>query len=489
MPATITNPFSITYGTFQVGGTTNYELIGPYVIEKTHDEFRLVFDVIVIGSSYSDLKTQADNLETAFRSRLLGGQSLTISLSGSDWIYLMGSNLLKATSQISKSGNPETDRGFSRAYTISITGQMPANQTSGLRDIEVMVQRTGSRQRVVTMRGTYTALNGSSALSQYQTDFDSEAATYLSAISGSVTWELADESFNLDREKSGGTPFPHLCQFTRQYVELLFNQSIANLDDTQIRDHRVTFSLISSSPGDSRPNTKRMQRVTGSYDCAVDVDQTKDLPAVYKNKIRDHIKQTFVTNFQPTVFALEEERVAYEETGNRISVQLQFVFQPSGGEALIELSQSVAFRETRQIDYTPVHTRDEFAAYADVGFAILERTWTRSAIVVGDETPKLRIVERPNIGAAGPIDSMGGQISPDSASNGLQAEGWNVISSSSEVRPVYVGSSSDGFSQIAQTNLVETVTERWNRKPALGTSASSSVPIQGPITPGGGPRR
>ena len=31
---TITNPFSITYGTREVGGDTVYRLHGPYVIDK-----------------------------------------------------------------------------------------------------------------------------------------------------------------------------------------------------------------------------------------------------------------------------------------------------------------------------------------------------------------------------------------------------------------------------------------------------------------------
>jgi hypothetical protein len=486
MAPPITNPFSITYGTFQVGGNTDYQLVGPYVIEKTHDEFRLVFEVIIAATSYSNLQTLSNNLEAAFRARLLGGQTLIINLSGSSWTYTMGSNLLKATAQITKTGKPETDRGYSRSYAVTITGQMPADQTSGLRDIEVMTQKPSNRQCIVSMRGTYTANSGSSALSLYTSGFDAEAATYLTAIKGSATWELVDETFALDREKSGGSPFPHLCIFTRQYVELLFNQSTASLDDAQIRDHKVTFTNMNALPGDSKQGVRRLQRVVGTYDCAVDVNQTLDLMAVYKNKIRAHIKQTFATNFSPTVFAMEEERVGYDETANRISVSLQFVFQPGGGEALVEMSQSVAFRETRQLDYTPVHTQDEFAANADVGFAVLERIWTRLAVVVGDQSPQLRIAGRPNGGLAGQIESMAGQQSPDSQAGTINAEGWNIINATSEVRPIWIGSAQDEFTQFQLSSLTETVTERYHRKPTVGTSAQ--IPIQGPITPGGGRR-
>jgi hypothetical protein len=84
----VTNPFSITYGSRSVGGSNGtYQLHGPYVIEKHYDAFRLVFDVIVVGTSHADLKTQSDNLEIDFRKRLTHGQTLVINIGGSTWTY------------------------------------------------------------------------------------------------------------------------------------------------------------------------------------------------------------------------------------------------------------------------------------------------------------------------------------------------------------------------------------------------------------------
>ncbi len=485
MPLGPSNPFSITFAGTAVGGSTDYQLLGPYVIEKSYDDFRLVFELLITGTSYANLQALADTVETTFRKRLTHGETLVISLSGSTWTYTVGTNILKVVSQVTKAGNSETDQGFSRAYTISITGQLPADATAGLRDLEVLVDYAATRQRTVTMRGVYTANSGTNAMTLYRNNFDTEATAYLTAIAagGQVTWELVDENFTIDREKNNTTPNPHICTFTRQYIELIFEQVGATLDDPAIRDHRVTFTNLSQYPADSKANIKRLQRVVASYDCAVDITQSKDLPAIYRSKVRDHLRQTFQTNFNPVVFAMEEERVSFDETSNRISVSTQFVFQPSGAEALVEVAQSVAFREARTIDYTPVHQNDELAYEADLGWATLERVWNRTAIVIGTESPKLRITERPRFGDAGPIDSMGGQTSVDQRSGTGVTEGWNVVSSTSQVTPQWIGNPSDGNTQIQMAVLTENVVERYHRRPSGGpTTTRAYIPIQGPTT-------
>jgi hypothetical protein len=160
----ITNPFSITYGSRQVGGSTDYQLHGPYVLDKSFDRLRLVFDVVVVAVSFADLQSKSDTLETDFRLR---DQSLTIDLDGSTWTFTRGTHILAVTSSIVKSGNPDTDKGYSRAYTITIEAELPADDEQGLRDVEVLVDVDASRRKTVTMRGTYTALSGTDAVAQY----------------------------------------------------------------------------------------------------------------------------------------------------------------------------------------------------------------------------------------------------------------------------------------------------------------------------------
>lgn len=482
----ISNPFSITYNGLTVGGSVDtYQLLGPYVIDKTFESIRLVFDVIVVAASYSGLQSSSESLEDAFRARLRSGDELEISINGNAWTYVHGASILNTEAQIAKSGNPETDRGYSRAYTVTITGELPADGEgdNGLREIEVLVDYDPARRKVVSMRGIYTASSAGTAKQEYESDGDSVASDYLDAIDSAATFELVDETFTMDRQRqSDGDPDTHILQWSRTYQQIIANQVQGTLDDPQIKDHRITFTDIGQYPGDSQnafvgtsasgDSTDRLRRVLAQYDCAVDIDETTNLTTVYKNKIKDHVRALFISNFDPARYAIEEERVGYDTTSNRISVSYQFLYQRPGGEPLLELSQSVAYREARTIDYTPQHEDDEYAFDADVGFASLERVWTRTAIALGDEAPKTRILERAKGG--GPVGKFDGSIAdleaPDRRDTAkVEAEGWNVITSGSQVDRRYIGDP-EGAERIAVSVLTETIVERFHRKPGNRTS-------------------
>jgi len=459
----ITNPFAITYKGREVGGSTDYQLLGPYVIEKSYQTLRLVFDVVVVGTSYADLQAKSDVLETAFRRRLSAGETLLIDIGGTVWTYTMGSTLLKAAASITKTGNQETDRGYSRSYTCTIEAELPANDDGGLRDVEVLVDYSASRQRTVTMRGVYTATSAGHAVARYQAAFPGEASAYLSMIDVDAAWELVDENYSLDRERASGgsTPSPHLCAFTRQYVELLAEQSQGTTDDAQIRDHRVTFTDLSQHPGDSQENIHRLRRVVGTYECGVNIEQTTDLQSVFRDKILEHVKELFRDTFDPQVFGIEEQRVSYDETTKRLSASLQFVYQKSGGSPVVEASYATAYREARTIDYTPTHVRDELAAYVDVGWAVVERVQTMTAIIIGESGPVLRI-----------------------ANSSVQPEGWNLVANTSQATPQWIGDPESG-EQVRVTILTETIVSRFSRKPTAGGTVVG-IPGSGPGGSAGG---
>jgi hypothetical protein len=468
----ITNPFSITYGGRQVGGSTGYQLHGPYIIDKSHQELRLVFEVVITAGSFSNLKSRSDTLEDDFSKRLTDGDTLVVNLGGSKWTYTHGRTILKTKASIQKSGDPEKDLPLSRAYTCSIEGELPASDDAGLRDIEVLTDLSSGRQKTVTMRGTYTASSSGDALAVYLSAFDAEAATYLTAIDSSAqssgAFELVDESYTMDREKSGGTPTPHLCNFTRQYTEILANQSSASLNDAEIRDHRIVFTQMIQHPGDSRDNVNRLRRVIGTYECSIDIDVTTDLKTVYETKVKDHVKELFRTNFDPAVFAFEDQRVTYDETAKRLAAAVQFVYQPSSGGAILEMSQGLAYRENRTIDYTHTHGPDELAAEADLGFADVERVWTRTVIAVGEDTPKQRIGAKAKAGAAGLFtDTIGGVSAPDARDSKIVAAGWNVIQNTSQSVDRWIGDPEGEMIQAVV--LTETIVERFNTKPVAGT--------------------
>lgn len=483
----ITNPLSITWRGTVVGGSTSYAINGPYVMEKAYDRFLMVFDIVISEDSYANLKTKVDVIEDTFSKRLGAGETLVIDLDGNTWTYTTGQTIFNAEATVTKSGNPDIDRGYARQYTVKIEGELPEDSGGGLREFQVLTSFDISRRRTVTMGGQYFASTGQDATTRYLASFNSVATTYLNFVDSSASWEMVEEGFTIDRNPGDdGLPKPHTCNFSRQYSEIIANQTLGDKDDSQIVDHRITFTDMSVFPVDSREDSQRLRRVAATYECGVQVDQTTDLSTVYEDKIKPLLRQEFTSNYQPQQFVVEDRRVTLDSTNNRISVTVQFVYQGSEAGTLVEVAESVMVRENRTIDYTYLHGKDEFGAIADVGFGQLERVWSRTAIAIGNEAPAYRISPSSASGGGAGTQEIGpwthstaGISGPDSGSQGaVQEEGWNIVSSTSQVTPQWMGHSDD--QRIELSVLSETVVQRWTQKPAVGTSSPS-----GPITPGG----
>lgn len=451
------NPFTITYNGTAIGGSSDsYQLLGPYVIDRGHRSMRVIFDVIVVATSASNLRSLCDTLETKFRER---DKDLEIDIGATAWTWTAGTHYFNPTATITKTGNSETDRGLSRAYTIAIDAELPGDDTAenGLLEVRSVVSFAPSRQKTVTISGTYTATTDSTTASEnYIADGDTRCNAILSDVDATATFELVEEDYDYDRNDAN-------CTFTRQYVQLLSNQALGTLDDAGIKDHRVIFTDLSQHPEQSKESTQPLRRVNASYECSLDVEQGTDLQAVYESTVRPYVVDYFQTTFSPTVYCVEDRRISYDETTKRMSASLTFLYQKDGGEAVVRIQQSVAYRELRTIDYTPTHGGSEFEAYADLGWATLERVWTRTVVVLGEETPQRRLGVQPRYNEAGDFDSVNG-VRIEGRS-GVALSGWNIVSSTSQVTPQWWGDPTQD-PQIQLTTLTETVVERYNDFPS-----------------------
>jgi len=452
----VSGKFTIRYGTRTVGSTATYQLLGPYVQSKEYGVLRLTFEVVVVASSYAGLQSASENLEDDFRER---DKDLVITLDTAAWTYTHGTHIWNTSASTTKTGDSETDVGYSRSYTCEVTGDLPSDgEGSPLLNIEFNVDYESGRRAILSMQGIYTATDGSnSASANYLANADDEATTFTGSISG--TFEMVDEQYSYDRNDSQ-------CSFSRQYSQILSDQDQSGPDSTKIRDHRMTFTEMSQHPGDSVESIYRMRRVVGTYDCAIDVIVSTDLYSLVEDTILPHVKQLFETNFQPQVFTVEDHRFSYDESSKRVSISIQFLYQKDGGDDIVEVTQSMSYREQRNLDMTPVHLDDEFAAEVDVGWAVLDRIATRTVVVIGDETPKRRIGVTPDEGIAGPIVMPG---SEPPAGKGVVQNGWNIISNTSQTQERWMGDPNE--TQIKMTVLTETVVERWNTSPSNRTSS------------------
>ena len=480
----LTNPITIVYGDRSLGGSSGtYLLHDPYVIERTHESIRVAATVVVSASSLSSLQSACEDLEDDLSKR---DEDFSVDLNGSKQEFTFGETVLNTVATVTKSGDPELDRGLSRAYAIEIVGSLPATATDGLRTISTRVDLSPARQKTVTLSGVYTAFDGSTATEQYEDQIDAKATEKLSEVDSDATFELVSEQTEIGRNN-------HELTFSRQYVELLADQSRAALDDPAIKDHRVYFKIDSLYTGEGSDQLTRLKRATANYSCHVDIDQTTDLQTVFSDKVLPHIKALFEQGYNPSVFAVETVSEEYRETEKFISATVGFVFLPSGSERVVSVQQSVAIKETRSVSMTHVHSGGEFDAYVDPGWAVRDRVWTRTVRVQGDDTPRRRIGATDTGSGAGPFPSLGGISSVDSRNDGgVQQDGWTIIQNDSDVAEEYIGNPDDG-DEMKFTVLSEVVVERYSTRPSLGgggltqPTTGGVVVLTQPETQGGTP--
>ena len=524
----ITSPLSITWRDLTVGGSTVYPIAGPYMLERSYDRFLLVFNVLVTADDFATLVSRSTTLENTFGSRLgydSNTNDLVISLDGNSFTYEHGKTIFNAEGTISKSGDPETDGPLSRLYTVRIQGETPEETGGGLREFEVTVTLDESRVHNVSMRGVYFAKSDGTkdAYTQYDSEFDSIATSYLNFVGTASDFELVAESYNVDRNRttdSGSLPNPHKCAFNRQYREIIFNQVEGTLNDPRIVNNRMQFSNMGNFIDNGREDVQRLQRVAVVYDCALDHETNPDAKAIAEDVVIPYILSEFKRLYTPDTFCVEAKTAGFDPAQLRLSVSVTLAFVPSdaGDVTILDAQESVQYRETRTIDFTYVHGGGELDAYAAPGFGVKERVWHRQITCVGAQSAISRLfpqdggggpgggsggassggsTTQPGGGAPGGGSGPGGSGNPTDGNSGggsnvigewtneirgekgldtythdaVQESGWNTVTSSSTVVPLFMGEVNG--ERIEKTKLMETCVQRFTKVPTTGTSGAS----------------
>ena len=462
----LTNTVTITWGGVAYGGASaSRQIDGAYIMDKAYDHMRLTFNVMLVSSTAAGRQTLAEALEVNFRKR---NQTLIVNVGGTSFTFEEGDDYLNSTSSCTKSGQSQTDRGASVSYTCVVEADMPSSTpTSGLVTLESNVDFEVGRQEVLTLSGTYSATSAEVAVEgsakkaseNYLASSGAlaEQTTFLASRTvDAADFEMVDEQYTYDRLDT-------VCQWSRQYIQVLANQVEGTLQDTAIKDHKMTFTETAQHPGDSMASIYRTRRVVGTYDCAIDITVGTDLQSVFDSKVLPHVKALFQSAFEPELWAVEDHRISYDETTKRLSCSIQFLYQKSGGSEIIEVQQTAAYREIRNIDETPIHLASEFVKYLDVGWATLERVTNRTVTAIGDMEPSRRIGLTPVAGIAGDLKFR----DEDKPKPDVQKAGWNLINSTSQVTDQWLGDPDE--TQIKVSILVETIVERYNESPSVGT--------------------
>lgn len=283
MPPVVTRELSFTYAGVAVGGSSAiYLLHGNWTYARNYDQITLSCNVVCVGDSEANFKSNLASLNAAFRKPR---QALTVVL-GSQTMETYshsGNTGYNAYPSIAKLPSP-INTARSQMCLCTVTMQLPADLTgqNGLRNASVNVTKFATGQRQIVISGTYTALSANSARAQYEASADSYCNTWLDGFGGNANYEMLPDSATHDDPNKNLT-------FTRTYLEVIFNQAGGVLNNAAIKNPRVMVTRSREGIRDSDPSVVKAVPLIVSYGCDVDKDQTTDLEGLYEGTIKPYL--------------------------------------------------------------------------------------------------------------------------------------------------------------------------------------------------------
>jgi len=425
MPA-VTRLLEIDYGGFIVGGAGDAILTDLIRIQEVSYERAIVEFTFSMEKAVSDadFATKVQAAEAAFRTPR---QDLVIRQGGNIVRTYSHTNSTGFNAQpfISKIGDPGGDTSRTRIYTVRIEFQLPADLAgqNGRRDSRVELRWDGSRNRFLTISGTYTALTAAGARAQYL----AQIQAYVTSITGTLTgtWEVTEEEVATDDADK-------VAEFRIVLEDLGYNQSLSALDDNRIvrQTLRVTVqqdlssnaqgslsipdvagrlsafesaaalsnqavgstaaeqkarvlaiesAMANNNDGSRSISVDPLVTVLITYDAWIDKTVTQNLSELWESTIKPHIIESATSvlgeSGDPSTATLVRIAPEYDLDDNRISASVEML--AAGDSNLTEFRLSTSMKDIFGTGIVPVH--DDGAPYAKYVFrGPARRVFTRS---------------------------------------------------------------------------------------------------------------
>lgn len=470
---TVSRELSIIYGSVTTGGASaaTYNIDGWYSLsfERGLDSITatLAWDVIVKGSSASNLESNCDTLEQEFVKPYLRARVLLDGATGVDWNPSDDSGF-NAQPKCEKVGGPP-DSARARKYRCSVAVQLPADNNNGRINSNVSVDFSKSDLRTVSFNATYTAQGGTGAYDNAQAKFGTFCSSILSSLGG--TYEiLGTGTFDFDDQDK-------ICNARAQYKEILYNQSSGGADQSAVVDHEVNFNLSEVAPGDTPGGpygeARRLATITATYSCNVDFGVQTDLNSLWKNTLRPYLIQQARTIFQANIVAVTENGPSFNKSENTINCNLRMsaVIQ---GATVFQYSVTQTRNENPGPTIIPVYDGNRYAKYVYEDIAETTRTTTINAVfsdIRGIQRIKgIRLAE--------------GERQADGRVDFGETEGWVRTESQPTFRPVRMGLPGlTGF--VDMTEYTQIIKESWVEAPSSSGGRYGRSPVR-PSAGGGG---
>jgi hypothetical protein len=358
----VSRDLSVTYGGLTFGGSTARQIDGYTIHEEEFERGFFEFAFVTTAASDAAFATEIIAVRDVFRTPrgdLVVTQGASTLLSRKHSL----NTGLDTEPIITKDGDP-ADTGRSRYFKVRISYGLPADvtSTSFRRTADINVDYSPSRQRTVTITGTYTANSTdgiTASFAQYRASISAYAATVMALIDSAATFEVIGEPVVTFSDTN------KVCDFAIVYKEILSNQASGVLNDAAIVDPEMSIVRNRLAPGDSTagmtappgraagpapgsfaggfpggpgstvvgsppgsPGTTTVQErpyiIRVTYTCAIDQNVTKDLQGKWTSTIRPFLISQAQAVAGRGVTLVDEKPDLGQSYPNRISVTMEF---------------------------------------------------------------------------------------------------------------------------------------------------------------------
>lgn len=425
---------TIDYGGFTLGDPP-YSLHLPVSITSSYRQTTITAQVVVTGTSDTDLEQNEQALEAAFRKPR---QAVTYTKNGASRSY-SESNRTALFIEASSRKIPDADfMGLATLYEIGISWRQPANLAGEdfLLDVTSVVTEDLSGIRSIEVRGQCTADDGAnqSARTQLASVIDSAVSDAQDEVDNSATWEEISESESWDR-------YDQIVTWSRTVRELIADQGASGRDVSSIRNDRLSVAVNLQSPGDATNAAQRLIPVIADFSCNVRHTVTTNLAAVYA----DEVRPLMLTRIRAALggngssLAIVDEVKEFDQNSNTLRAQLSIL---AASTTLLEAQQTVSIQATRGVSLTPVWDGNQHSRAITPAPGELVRTDTVAVLVLGGPGEALAqarsLIDREDwipesFEDGSPGQRQGGAIEGDEAAQvglGGTNGGWLVIAES-----------------------------------------------------------
>jgi len=323
--------YTISYGSQVIGATlaggSRTILDGLHTLRESPEDFEVSFSFVLVNeakneSSYaSDIVTLEGNLSLIRQDCKVIYNPSTGSAVNVFAKLFSDNTALNTRCEIEKT--EEAASGWSRHYTVTMSGDLPASENVGLRDFSFTVDYDQSRRRTLTVTGNYTPVVSSTARAQYTANVEARIDTVTTLITGD--WPDADHPAT-EVESTDDTN--QVTTFTRTYKELLVGESTSTstLDHPDIGDQFFTIALKTLS-AESNPNDPASVpgQLEAKYKGWINAETKKgvsQLKTLYKNTILPWILKNMNDVKAGGVVGFTDATVTYNTADNIIEANL-----------------------------------------------------------------------------------------------------------------------------------------------------------------------